>query len=253
MRYLIEKRSSVGADEKKVIEYLDKHELPFELFTPKQIERGKVNITHDCVVFGGLKSINMALKLIGIKKPTPNNYPKELLKYYERQIWNQTLERAVTDQRDGKDYFIKPKDDFKSFAGFRLQEADGVNKIRKAINKHGLSYSIECSEVVNFVSEYRVYILNGRVGFISHYWGERQDINASVVEQIVSDLTSGGQFLNTILDVGILDTGKIAVVEHNAAFSVDSYECPSDVYAQILLNGWMALIAEPNNTKVPCE
>lgn len=241
-RYLIERHGRIANDVRKVIRYLEEQNLPFEHFTAKQIQRGKIDIDSQCVVIGGIPSIMTALDRIGTQRPQAVNYPKELKNYYHRKIWKQTLSKALVDQKSGFDYFIKPERDFKSFTGFRLQEIEGQGKLRRAFNKFGPNYSIDCSEVVEFVSEYRVYIVDGKAAFVSYYWGDDQPIDTGKVENIVKALTIGGNYQNTALDIGILDSGEIAIIEHNGGFSIDSYECPYDIYARLLINGWKDIV-----------
>lgn len=238
MTFFIEVKTRPTPDEQKIMDYLIHHGFSYTLFSPKQLERKKVILPKDAVVFGGLKSVFSALNTIGIPHPIAANYPPELQAYYHRKIWSQPLKQAIDDQRSGKDYFIKPRHDFKSFTGFCLQDAEAVKTLNKAFYKYGLDYPIDCSEIVKFDSEYRVFVVNGKVGHISHYWGKDQVIDAFAVGIIVEALVSNPVYYNTAIDIGVLDTGELAVIEHNAFFSIDSYDAPPDVYASLLINGW---------------
>ena len=139
----------------------------------------------------------------------------------------------------GKAQSCRIKNEYKSFTGFVM--SDEYNEVNKMMKKHGVNYEIDCSEKIDFISEFRCYIVDGKLQHISNYFGEEIDIENYDYQNIIETLTTNKRFLNTTLDIGITSSNVLSIIEHNASFSIDSYDCPYEIYSKLLINGWKEL------------
>lgn len=103
---------------------------------------------------------------------------------------------------------------------------------------------IYCSEVVHFISEWRCYLLYGRIIGICYYYG---DINAECDREVINaavksypDIPAG-----CALDFGVTDDGRTLLIEMNDGYSLGVYGLESTLYARLLTARW----AELNGTE----
>ena len=106
--------------------------------------------------------------------------------------------------------FIKNVTKLKVYTGFMA-----VNESTKDFLEGEI---FQVSDTVNFISEYRVFVLNEAIQAIQHYMGDVLVFpNISVIKEIVSDYTSiEGSSKAFTVDVGIDDKGRTFLIEiHN--------------------------------------
>ena len=104
--------------------------------------------------------------------------------------------------------FIKPSDQYKRFNGFIGEVSDRCK-------------NIECTSVVEFLSEWRMYIANGEE--IMTWWYSGLESHCDVIPnglRVDFDIPKG--FCGT-LDYGILKDGTIEVVECHHPYSIGYY------------------------------
>ena len=234
--YWIERNSSLDIDEQKIVKYLDDNNIEYQFFSKKQLIRDKIKLIYGDFIFGSITSIIHSFKKMNIPLTSPINYPKELNGFYHRKIWTENLETAIKNSNINKDYFIKPKNEYKSFTGFLMSNEFG--KVNKLLKKYGREYELDCSEEIDFISEFRCYIVDGELKHISNYFGEEMNIEDYNYLEIINSLITNEKFYNTSLDLGITSNNILSVIEHNASFSIDSYDCPYHIYSELLINGW---------------
>jgi hypothetical protein len=92
-------------------------------------------------------SVTYCEKIYGNVKP--DYYPKFMSKYFNRQIWLETFD----PNKQYNNLFVKPADKYKKFNGT-------INFTNDICEKDDL---IWCSEIVDFINEWRYYISNGIV------------------------------------------------------------------------------------------
>lgn len=161
-------------------------------------------------------SVEWCEKFISPEKTVPNYYPEFLSSYLHRKIW-------YTETWPKDKVFIKPADHFKKFTGFVIDEN---SKKRRG--------KFWCSEVVNFLNEWRYYISNGKVVAAEWYKGCDEESVAPIIDfKLPLDYCAA-------LDFGILDNGKIALVEAHLPYACGWYGKYTDyrIYAEWLINGW---------------
>jgi hypothetical protein len=149
----------------------------------------------------------------------PDYYPLFLKDYMFRKVWK-------TNKWPNSNVFIKPSDRFKRFTGFVI---NGESK-----RKRGPFW---CSEVVTFINEWRYYILNGEI--IAAEWYSGDEINEPEAPQLNINIPNS---YCGALDFGLLNTGKLALVEANFPYSCGWYGKNDKLYIKWLINGWKYMI-----------
>jgi hypothetical protein len=138
--------------------------------------------------------------------------------------------------------FAKPVGRKKRFTGHVFGNEDDLLYLQRA----SLSTPILCSEVVRWLSEYRVFVIRGRVVGIRHYAGEPAlRVDEAQVERAVRLLEDAGEGTSAYgVDFGLLETGQTALVEWNDGFSLGSYGLETSLYTELTLTRWAELTGE---------
>lgn len=216
------------------------HQMGFEIIYFEDINLVTDNKKEDIIV-GYIGDIRISLRKFGIEIPYLN-YPEELSKYLGRKVWKSTLYN-IANNPENWGVFIKPIYDAKRFTGVV------VNSSRDLIACAGSLGDTEvwCSEVVNFVTEWRCFVRYGEILDVKRYKGDwRDSFDASVIEQAVKDFTSAPKGYG--VDFGITDKGETLLIEVNEGYSLGAYGLESLFYAKLLAARW----AELTGTEDPC-
>lgn len=205
-------------------------------FEYKQLINGHLPIplSKETLVCGYISSVRWALEELKITEPKIEDYPLELMEYCGREIYLSTLEEfQKTNQRK----FIKPVD-VKLFKGIVCK--DNVHAmIETAL--HPNDTKIYVSEVVNFISEYRVFINQGLMIGCRHYAGDFTVFpDFEIVQNAVNDYHSAP--IAYSIDFGITYDHRTLLIEVNDAWSLGCYGLDSKLYANLLLNRWEEIV-----------
>ena len=173
-----------------VCEELRHRNIPVELFVAKRIHRRQLLLARDTLVVGYVPSLLAAFKMLGIEPPITNDYPPILRPFYHRRIWESTVQQLIASlYADGTlPIFAKPKDKKKRFTGRIFTSPVDLRHLEGASKRT----QIFCSEVVEWVTEYRVFVAHGNIVGTKHYAG---DPSRSLDESIVNE---GGSSAGTI-------------------------------------------------------
>lgn len=194
-------------EEKTVMVYCILNKIPYKFdFDGKVLEKGWIPVG----------SVQWVSNFIG-HNVIPDYFPAFMSKYITRNIWYTDI--LPID----RNVFIKPSDVYKRFNGI---ESD---KCRLCIPEP----PYVCSDIVNFVNEFRYYVLNGKIIHSSWYVGI-DDVEISTPELNV-DIPSN--WCGTI-DMGITDAGKFELIECHHPFSCGWYGKNYNVYCNFLVDGW---------------
>jgi len=146
----------------------------------------------------------------------------------------------------GQDIFVKPVE-LKRFNGFVFKgfDYDGYDdhdlEQVDALRQYKLCDQVYVSDVVKFVAEWRIYVTNGNVVATCRYddSDDEYDLNGELVDFIVEAFP--GRTL--AIDVGLIDNGKLAVVELNDAWAIGKYQGISNSdYFELLATRWKEII-----------
>ncbi|MBE5807029.1 MAG: DUF4343 domain-containing protein [Clostridiales bacterium] len=188
----------------------------------------------DDLIVGGIGAVRGKLEEYGIDLPRLD-YPEELKKYLGRRIWRSTIEQVLADT-ENRPVFVKPVRE-KRFTGMVLRKESDCPK---------LSYCQEgepviCSEVVEFLREWRAFVRYGKVLDIRPYYGDwKHHFNSTTIEHAIADFTTAPA--GYAMDFGFAADGRTLLVEVNDGYSLGSYGLQAIDYAKLLSARWCELV-----------
>ncbi|MHC5194858.1 ATP-grasp domain-containing protein [Pseudomonas frederiksbergensis] len=243
MEIILEHKSGyrLATEEKLVIDELEAASASYQIAALSQIYRDRVDTRRAGLVVGSMDFIRAALRQRGIVMPTLDSYPDVLAGHLHRRVWRARLRDALTAARGGTRVFVKPSKRPKLFTGFVLDYSND----RRAAGAPP-SEPVWCGDVVSWASEWRAYVVDGSVGYIGFYDGDRACIPdwetvTSAVRAMSNDPGAPGSYA---IDFGVLTTGETALIEVNDAFAVGAYDnVPGEVYLAMLRSRWNQLTA----------
>jgi hypothetical protein len=99
-----------------------------------------------------------------------------------------------------------------------------------------------CSELVDFVSEYRVYVCEREIVGIKHYSGDfRIFVDPKAIDAALLAYTTQPSAFG--IDFGVTRDGRTLIVEQNDGFSLGSYGLHPVTYAKLLETRWLELLS----------
>jgi hypothetical protein len=159
--------------------------------------------------------VKAALTNAGCAMPKPDPYPPPLRAYLHRHVEMKPMKTALAFlERTGESLFIKPADRWKSFTGFVTEDSADIR-----FNGASRNQNVWVGEVVEFVSEWRVYVLEGIVRHPAFYHGAvNARVSAEVVEAAVAQYVAAGAPAGFAIDFGVLKSGETTLIEPTMAF-----------------------------------
>ncbi|MFZ4930411.1 ATP-grasp domain-containing protein [Chryseobacterium sp. Mn2064] len=223
-----------------VIDILESRNIPFELFTDKKITRNQISVDNNTLIVGNHFVFSSIFKKYKIEVPS-NCYPKSLQKYLHRNIRENTIrELALTLNEDFPPIFVKPRSRTKLFTGFTI--ASSLDAYR--LMEFPKNTELYIAPIVDWKSEYRVFVNNSKIVGIKKYSGEEHySLNMNVVEKAIHDLENSDEKTQGYgIDFGILSTGETALVEWNDGYALGSYGLDKGIYTDLLLTRWAEIL-----------
>lgn len=206
-------------------------------FTRKRLDRRQLPLTRATLVAGDVPTVHGALRQLGIEGPFLPTYPHALRARLGRAVAESTV-GSVRSRETGLPLFVKPATREKRFTGFVYGGYPDAFRFQGASHK----VAVYVSEVVRFVSEHRVYVVDGAPRATSTYAGRGTPPSELVHDALDALRASGELVAGFALDVGLLDDGRWVVVECNDGFGLGRYaDCPADVYADLVCARWLEL------------
>lgn len=209
------------------------------LITLKQLERRRFTADVSTFFAGDHDFMRRALNFSGISYPERSTYPIALSDFLYRRIWSSSVRELLIGQRHFSPFFVKPKHGTKAFTGFIVNDPSELYKLSGLPKRTEL----HCSEIVEWRSEFRVFVLEGKIVGMRHYTGDKSCLpDQSVIEKAVALFEiSEERTASYGIDFGVLTTGETALVEWNDGFALGAYGLPSETYADLLLARWNEL------------
>ena len=223
------------------------------LFTRKKIDRRQLPLTPATLVAGEYPSVLGALKQLKVAEPLPNDYPTSLEGFLHRRVWTSTLGEVTSKLMDGLGgpVFVKPRSRSKRFTGCVLEPGVDFHQIA------GVSRAepVWCSTPVEWVSEYRAYVVGSKIVSVDWYSGDKsRPVDQREVERALSCLDAAGQsYAGYGIDFGVLADGVTALVEMNDGFSLGAYSIGAESYTDLILARWSELMKKPAEHAVDPE
>lgn len=192
-------------EEQSILQYCIINNIPYKFCKTKS------DAPLDFIPIG---SVEWCEEFLPKNNTIPDYYPKFLSSYLCRKVWR-------TNEWPKNRVFIKPADHFKKFTGFI---SEGEIK--------GCDGEFWCSDVVNFLNEWRYYISNGKILAAEWYNGIDDEVEAPLI-----DIKFSSNYCAAI-DFGMLDTGQIALVEAHLPYACGWYGKNYKIYAEWVVSGW---------------
>ena len=190
-----------------------------------------LNLSEKPIIVANIPLIKKVLPVLGHPVPEMIDYPAPLEKYLGRKIWSGTLGEIRGRANEG--LFVKPKDEQKGFVGVVVNRIDDLIEVAHFQD----DYNLWISEPVNFVSEWRTYIVNKEITKICNYRGDPFIIpNKDTVYQAYADYENAPCSFG--LDFGVTDDGRTLLVEANDGFALGNYGIFPVVYATLIETRW---------------
>lgn len=196
---------------------------------------------------GSVEFVGAAMALARIAQPRPDPYPLELAGWLHRQI---TITTAFSALSSRNPLFLKPADLVKAFDGFVLRPSEppdehgGVQLA--ALRSLAPDTRVFVCQPVEFLSEWRFYVLAGRILECGRYDPDGADDAPTPDERSVqAAITAYGRRGAYALDMGVLTNGATALVEVNDAWATGLYAgalTPAAYYTW-LASRWVELVA----------
>ena len=185
-------------------------------------------------VVGTVSDVAVALERFGVKL-APLDYPEELMPFTGRKIWKSTL-FTITSHPEDWHVFVKPVEDIKRFRGTVLDKSEDLIKLGGGLE----DIDVWCSEKVNFISEWRLWVLNRKIVGLTPYRG-RWDVfpDVFVLKSAVESYTSAPA--GYAIDFGITDKGQTLLVEVSDGYSLASFGLLPSLYMNVLSARWHEL------------
>lgn len=229
-----------GAEAQAVLRECKRRGLPAETFPLKRLRRRQLELSRTILVAGDLDAMSAVFDQMEKTPRVLPSYPDSIRGLLHRKIWESTVSEATSG--DARGFFVKPRDREKRFTGFVY---DGP------LDNPGLSGAsattrIYCSEVVDFVSEYRAYVVRGSIQAVAQYAGPTEAPPIEIAETALELLERAGESVaGYSIDFGRLADGRPALVECNEGFGLGLYPgVDDDVYFELLEARWVELMLQ---------
>jgi hypothetical protein len=198
----------------------------------------KIHYKKGDVVVGCIQAVRHIMKKLKIE--LPDLYiPEGLEKYTGRDIYKSTVGEALQKFRNGEKVFIKPIQ-AKVFPAQVIESMPLMTHIGQTFNDYDPCW---ISSVVNFVSEYRLFLTNGELVGCKHYWGDfKVSLNWKVIDQALADLK--WQPRGWCLDFGVTDKGETLLIEANDGYSIGNYGLDGWDYSKLIKARFLELTGE---------
>ena len=116
-----------------------------------------------------MDAMHGAMEQLGIEVPPPNDFPGSLSSCFSRKVWRSTLDTVETRiYETGSPVSAKPAGRRKLLAGQVFSGPDDLYLVSGVSRQE----PVWCSEVVTWISEYRVYVINETIVAVEHYFGD---------------------------------------------------------------------------------
>lgn len=204
----------------------------------------KVNLGEDRIVIGGIGAIRNALEQMGKADPPQLDYPDALKPWLYREITATTMGEMrgpiLNGDHSAMPFFIKPRCGQKEFVGFHARQ------FRDFIPSAHIDgrCAVWVSTPIDFMTEYRCFVLRGEVLQCSQYKGDPLLFpSATAIGDMVRAYRDAPVAYS--LDVGVVRDGdqiRTALIEVNDSFSLGRYGLDRIDYARMLWQRWVQLM-----------
>mmetsp|Transcript_44633 Transcript_44633/g.136156 ORF Transcript_44633/g.136156 Transcript_44633/m.136156 type:complete len:259 (-) Transcript_44633:332-1108(-) len=228
-----------------VLRVLEGRGVPCELFTRKRLDRRQLSpLSPRTLVVGDHDAMRQAFRYLGVPKGRlpADTYPPSMRSYLKRSVWRSTAGRVREAASAGATtvpIFVKPVSDTKKFTGLVVSPLGDLSTLHAVSKKT----DVYCSEVVEWLSEYRVFVNRTEIVGVRHYAGDATvELDMKMVKDFVQDFEGAEDATRAYAaDFGVLerdDERVTALVEWNDGYALGSYGLNGEVYTGLLISRW---------------
>lgn len=213
--------------------------------TNGDLDRHLLQEAESTVLRGGVGTVRLALRRVGREAPVLPDLPVEIRSFARRRVWESTLgefRRDATSMDFAPAVHIKPLVDHKLFTGTLVHSF----KQLIATAHLGGDVPILCQEAVELQSEWRAYILRGRILQVCHYRGNPLLFPAPEVQRAGLAMFEN-QPIAFSMDWGVSSTGETVLIEVNDGFALGNYGLPGHLYTALVEARWRQLMGLTDN------
>lgn len=187
---------------------------------------------------GGINYIRGAFTYLGLKQPEIDNPHIHLPQYLGREVCEATW--SEIEQLTDFPFFIKPLEDHKLFTGYVVKSPQDLlhGKLRVKPNS-----KIVLSECVDFISEFRCFVLEGKLVGCKNYTGDFRVLpDFDIIENAICDYIN--QPIAYSIDFGVTTEGKTLLIEMNDGFGLSAYGLNKIIYCKMLQARWDEILCK---------
>ena len=229
-------------EERLLLSEFERRGVAVVLYTIKSIRRRELPLSSETFIAGDMDAMHGAMSQLGIAIPQPDDYPACLQSFLHRRVWKARLgdvERAVSEDM-GPPVFVKPSVRRKSFTGRVFRGAGDFMRVGGTSRRQ----EVWCSQVVDWRSEFRLYVVGSEISALDHYAGDPGvTLDLTVVESALLAYRVSGRAPSAYgIDFGVLKTGETALVEANDGYALGAYNVAAEPYTALLVTRWRELL-----------
>ncbi len=204
-------------------------------FTSSELDA--ISLSKDDIVCGYIPIVRKVFDRLGVEQPNLPDIPDELLPFCGRLVWFGKLGDIHRQDQDVQSVFIKPRYVQKLFPGHVVASFKDLIKT----SAYDMSTEILISEAVNFVSEYRGFVLRGDLVGLKHYKGDFGILpDVGVIRSAIQAYKLAPSAYS--IDFGVTDRGESLLIEINDAFALGNYGLNSLLYTDIIEARWDEIV-----------
>lgn len=220
----------------------------------------EVPVSSTNIVVAFIEDTNKYFEKLGLPRKRALNIPEKLEGWAKRRITRATM-KDLREKKINFPIFVKPDRYAKEFVA-------GVVKDQKSVDFYFKDIKDDCpillSQVVEFTTEWRVYVINGEIKGIKHYIGDFFEMpDQKIIRDTVKHYQEIGAPSAYGIDFGVCYTGKTSevgmghmrhketqLIEINDGWSLGNYGLNDVTYSTLLATRWRELMKDvPKDTK----
>lgn len=242
MKVFIQREGGQFSNINYLTAYLGFREFGYDVELYEWKDFDSLPITRETIVSGGIPAVLRALRKLGCSPPFLQAIPDSISSFAGRRIWRSTLGqiRSRFGETNAAPIFFKPMpDDTKLFNGTMARA------FRDLIPTAHLpaELAVVCSEPVDFVSEYRVFLLKREAIGCRHYKGDfRLFPDFTVIDRAIAEYSDCP--VAFAMDFGVTRDGRTLLVEVNDGYALGCYGLNEVRYAKMIEARWLELTGQ---------
>ena len=196
----------------------------------------EINHSTNPIVVGGINTIRKIFDELHILQPRIDNPHHHLPEYMGRKVFEMEFKdvEEYSKTEGAFPFFIKPLYQHKLFTGYVVKSKHDLLQAKLRCNPNT---PLIVSECVDFVTEYRCFVLNGGLIGSKNYTGDFTiSPDYSIIESAIRDYAV--QPMAYSIDFGVTADGKTLLIEMNDAFGLSAFGLNKIAYCKMLEARW---------------